>query len=114
MKYVVLIVGDESRWAALSPEENKKWRLRIDEWADRMRAEGKYFGEGAELVPSTEARTIRGSTVTDGPYIETKEVVGGWEEVHAESLDEAVEYAKAWPGVADGLVTAEVRRIIQH
>jgi hypothetical protein len=52
--------------------------------------------------------------VTDGPYIEAKEVVGGFSVLEAATIDEAVEIASTWPGVDRGLVTIEVRPVVQH
>jgi len=112
MKYALIIIGDESKYESLPPEAD--WYGRIDTWAAELRAKGKYTGGGAELAKAAEARSVHGTTVTDGPYLESKEVIGGFEIVSAESDDEAVEYARTWPGVAEGWVSIEVRRIIEH
>jgi hypothetical protein len=52
--------------------------------------------------------------VTDGPYIEAKEVVGGFSVLEAKTIDDAVEIARTWPGVDRGPVTIEVRPVVQH
>jgi hypothetical protein len=52
---------------------------------------------GEALKPTKTARTVRGGAVTDGPFLETKEVLGGYYVVEAGSLDEAVEIAKECP-----------------
>jgi hypothetical protein len=75
---------------------------------------GKLKG-GAPLQPATEGATIRRRrgkvTAVDGPFLETKEVIGGYFLVEADSINEAVELAKACPGAAYGAV--EVREIMQ-
>lgn len=112
MKYALLIIGEESAWTTLPPEQVDQWYRRISEWSHHL--DGRDTGEGQELAGVGDAKSVSGTTVTDGPYLETKEVIGGWEIVSADSIDEAVEYAKSWPGVAEGLVSVEVRRIIEH
>ena len=76
--------------------------------------EGKLTG-GSPLHPASEARTVRTrggrAMVTDGPYTETKEVIGGYFVVEAASLDEAVRIAEGCPAAAYGGV--EVRQIMQ-
>jgi hypothetical protein len=75
---------------------------------------GKLTG-GAPLEPTDKAATVRKRrgkvTAVDGPYVETKEVIGGYFVVEAESLAEAVELAKDCPAAAYGGV--EVRQIIK-
>ena len=61
----------------------------------------------------TTAKTIRSGSVTDGPFIETKEVLGGYSVIEADSIDEAVDIAKTWPGVDRGWITVEVRPVIE-
>jgi hypothetical protein len=56
---------------------------------------------------------VRGSSVTDGPYIETKEALGGYSVIDADSADEAVDIAKTWPGVDRGWITIEVRPVLE-
>lgn len=102
MKYVLLFVGtqeDQARWDAQSKED----------YAAAMAAAGKWFGDytkagkivGGEQLKGT-VTTVRGENgervVTDGPFIETKEVIGGLAIVEAKDLDEAYAIAKAWPG----------------
>jgi hypothetical protein len=67
---------------------------------------------GQQLQPPTAAKTIRAGVVTDGPFIETKEVVGGYSVLETDTIDEAVEIAKTWPGVDRGWITIEVRPVI--
>ena len=55
---------------------------------------------------------MRASGVTDGPFIESKEVLGGYSVLEADSIDEAVQIARGWPGVERGLATMEVRPVV--
>ena len=68
---------------------------------------------GAQLQPPNTARTIRASGVTDGPFMETKEVLGGYSVLETDTLDEAIEISKTWPGVDRGLMTVELRPLVQ-
>ena len=56
---------------------------------------------------------MRSTGVTDGPYIETKEVLGGFSIIEADTIDEAVEISKTWPGVDRGWITVEVRPVLE-
>ena len=68
---------------------------------------------GAQLQPPNTARTIRASGVTDGPFMETKEVLGGYSVLETDTFDEAVEISKTWPGVDRGLITIELRPLVE-
>ena len=56
---------------------------------------------------------MRSTGVTDGPYIETKEVLGGFSVIEADSIDEAVDISKTWPGVDRGWIVVEVRPVLE-
>jgi hypothetical protein len=56
---------------------------------------------------------VRSTGVTDGPYIETKEVLGGFSIIDADSMDEATDISKTWPGVDRGWITVEVRPVLE-
>jgi hypothetical protein len=79
-------------------------------WLDDVQARGIRVA-GSQLAPSRQARSVRvrdGKTmVTDGPFAETKEVVGGFDILECGSLEEAVEIAAGHPGAQTG--TIEVR-----
>lgn len=98
MRYLLLI-HNEAAWTELSEDEKSARRERYGAFA-RSTAEGVILG-GSELQPFTTATTVRvrnGETlVTDGPYAETKEALGGYFLVEAESIDDAVELAKRLP-----------------
>ncbi|WP_412538985.1 YciI family protein [Longispora sp. K20-0274] len=107
MRYAMLIVSDESLEEAASPEEKKAHEGEIWAWFERWDG---HFGEGgAEFQRTATARTIRGGVVTDGPYVELKEVIGGIVFLEADTLDAAVEIAATWPGLKYPYVSVEVR-----
>jgi hypothetical protein len=91
-KYIVLIPGDESTWDALPSEEKEKVVGAHAEFAKLLAERGHTFVEGAELVPSSQARVVRGSlddvTVTDGPYAEAAEQLTGFYVIDTDDLDD--------------------------
>ena len=111
MKYILLFCGNEDRWDKMAEAERNAMYARIGEWWGSNSASGKIFG-GEELQPVTTATTVRhngdGTVVTDGPFIEAKETVGGFALIDVANLDEAIELAKSWP--AKGLV--EIRPLV--
>ena len=55
---------------------------------------------------------MRASGVTDGPFMETKEALGGFSVLDTDTIEEAIEIAKTWPGVDKGWITVEVRATV--
>ena len=115
MKYLLLVCWDTDRMNAQA--EPDRTALPTDDedeepfpWVDDLRAAGKWK-IGDQLAPPKRARTVRrreGRTiVTDGPFAETKESVGGFDLIECDSFDEAVAIAASHP-VAEG-GTIEVR-----
>jgi hypothetical protein len=98
MRYLLLI-HSEAGWNELSLEEQNARRERYGAFA-RSTPAGVIL-KADELAPTATATTVRvrdGETlVTDGPYAETKEALGGYFLVEADSIDEAVELAKRLP-----------------
>ncbi len=112
MKYLLMMTSDERAWDGLSPAEQERIVEEHGIFGRDLRAQ-KKFVYSQRLCPSTEAKTIRKTSeddclVTDGPFAETKEVMGGYYVIEAVSIDEAVEWAKRIPGV---FVSTEVRPI---
>lgn len=112
MKYMMLIAGDEAAETSASPEERQAAYERIASWWNRLAESGKVVG-GHELQPSSTATTVRiaadgTSTVTDGPFVEAKEMVGGYGILDVADLDEALSIASTWPGE----VTLEIRPVV--
>ena len=122
MKYVALLTNqaeDVEAWERMSPEEAQAARaVEIPKWEALFGEFGPTgaLGFGAELdVPRT-AKTVRvrdGETlVTDGPFAETKEQIGGLIELEAEDLDAAIAIAARIPVAFRASV--ELRPVIEH
>ena len=96
----------------LSPEEMQNHMQKWFDWVEELKSKNIYVGEEA-LTPA--GKTISGNKalITDGPYAESKELVGGYFVVKANSLDEAVEIAKqGYPDfIFNGAV--EVREVMK-
>jgi len=110
VKVMALIYADASVWETFSPEEREAAYERYRAFADEARAAGVMVA-GNELASPRDATTVRirgdETLVTDGPYTEVKEALGGYFLLDVETLDEAVEYAAKIPGAEHGAV--EVR-----
>jgi hypothetical protein len=108
VKVIALIYGDEAGWESLSEEEGKAVDAKHEEF--QQSAGSKVIG-GAELASTRSATTVRvrdGQTVvSDGPFAETKEQLGGFYLLDCDSIDEATQLAAGIPEAATG--TIEVR-----
>jgi hypothetical protein len=114
MKYMMLIAGSEEAWERMSEEESGQLMEKIGAWWGQQAAAGRIV-EGHQLQPVATATTVRpngngGATVTDGPFIDAKEVVGGYGILDVADLDEAIALASEWPG-PDVL---EIRPVIER
>ncbi len=113
MRYLLLIYGDESEWTAQSEAESAAEMGRWNAYTAEIQAEGILRG-GDALHPTAAATTVRvrdGETlVTDGPFAETREQLGGYYMVECDGLDQAIEAARRIPSVGRGSV--EVRPIM--
>lgn len=111
----MLINGNEDEWAAVDPRAAEEDMRAVWAWFDRWDAQGKIAEGGARLDSSRSARTVRGGpegpVVTDGPYLELKEVIGGVVMLEAESIEDAVAVAATWPGLS-GSTSVEVRPVL--
>jgi hypothetical protein len=100
-------------YAHLSPEQRQQLVTRWNAWYDGLAAQGKATeGQPLEL----ETRVVSGAgggRVTDGPFAEAKEAIGGYVKLLVSGLDEATEIAKQHPGLAYGLII-EVRQLTDN
>jgi len=112
MKYMALIYGDQSVWESFSAAEREAAYAQYRAFADQARKAGVLMG-GDELASTRDATTVRvrgGETlVTDGPYAEVKEALGGYFLLECDSLEEALDQAALIPGATHGAV--EVRPV---
>jgi hypothetical protein len=111
MKYVMLIM-DTPAGLSKSGADRDAWYAEIMTWYEKQGASGKLAEGGEQLQPPSTAKTVRGSGVTDGPFIEAKEVLGGYSVLETDTIEEAAEIAKSWPGVDRGWITIEVRPVV--
>jgi len=85
----------------VSPEQMQQSMDRWSKWIGQGFAEGWMLDPGDALLP--EGRIVnRDRVVTDGPFVESKELVGGYSVIKAASFDEAITYAKNCPNVTEG------------
>ncbi len=107
--YMILIYAEEGAYANAGP----------DVWQQAMEAHGRFAGQvgekggkilsGDALQPTSTATSIRGDVVTDGPFAETKEALGGYYLIEARDLDHALDIAKLCPAPYGGV---EVRPVM--
>jgi hypothetical protein len=112
MQYMALIYTDETRWDSLEAEEREAAYEMYRAFAADARAAGVLVG-GDELGSTRDSTTVRvrdGDTVvTDGPYAELKEALGGYFVLECQSMDDALDWAARIPGASHGAV--EVRPV---
>jgi hypothetical protein len=100
MQYMFSLVRDDKAWESSSEEEKNEKRGKVGAWIMEQAAAGRVQG-GGELRGAETATTIRfdGQTplVMDGPFIETREVLGGFVLIDVADLDEAIALAKTFP-----------------
>ena len=108
MQYLILIYGDEKQFAQMaSTEAAQAMYAQYKQYNVDLAAAGVVRG-GAELKPTSMATTVRvrnGKTqLTDGPFAETKEQLGGYYVIDVANLDEAVEWAARCPSAQGGSI----------
>jgi hypothetical protein len=112
VQYMALIYSDEEQWAALSTGEREGIYDRYRGLSQDAQAAGVMAG-GNELGPTRDATTVRvrgdETLVTDGPYAEVKEALGGYFLLECESMEDALDWAARIPAVEHGAV--EVRPV---
>jgi hypothetical protein len=101
--------SDSSKMPARSPEEMQAVTKRWMDWIGGIAAQNKLVDRGNRLEPA--GKVVKpGNVITDGPYTEIKETLGGYSLIKANSIDEAVEIAKGCPALSFG-GNVEVREI---
>ena len=103
MKYVFLFCGTQEQqraWETLSGEQREQAYARVGQW---FQEHGSKISSSNQLAPPSTATTVRPQAngaaplVTDGPFLEGNEVIGGYAVVDVADLDEALRMARAWP-----------------
>ena len=109
-KYLLMFMHADDERAGRSEAEQKATYAKVGTWWEEHSKAGRLLG-GEELAAPSTATTVRhtakGPVVTDGPYLEAKELIGGYGLIDVPSLDEAIAMAKTWPAG-----TVEIRPLV--
>ena len=112
MRYLLMIYSDEAKDTAMSEADYGRLMADYGTFTSELEQSGKLQG-GERLRPIADATTVRvrdgEPLITDGPFAETKEQIGGYYLIEAENLDEALAWAKKIPSATYGSI--EVRPI---
>jgi hypothetical protein len=108
-EYVILICEDESGYATGSPDVAQQVMEAHVRFAQQVEEKGGKIVAGRALQPTSTATSIRSDVVTDGPFTETKEALGGFYMIEARDLDHALDIAKLCPAPFGGV---EVRPVM--
>ncbi|HEV8558538.1 MAG TPA: YciI family protein [Actinophytocola sp.] len=113
MKYVVLIVQTEAG-QRLTGTDREALYSEIVAWYEKASATDTMIDSGYELAGPDTAKTIQSNGVFDGPFMEAKEILGGYYVLETDTIEEAVEFSQSWPGIDRGYITLEVRPVASH
>ena len=110
MDEYLLIMRHEDGSKVASPEQMQEWMKQTMDWIGGIAAQNKFVsGTG---LPMDHAKVVgHKGVVTNGPFGDIKETIGGYIMVKAESIDEAVEFAKGCPVLQGDGNTVEVRKV---
>jgi len=115
MQYLLLIYDEESTWAEMPEAERNAVYGEYAAYTTALQESGALVGAN-QLQPTGTATTVRirddEQVVTDGPFAETKEALGGYYLIEVDSIDEALEWAAKIPSARYG--TIEVRPIVMR
>jgi len=116
MDEFALIMRHEDGAKLASPEQMQTWMKQTMDWIGGIAAQNKFVSgtglpfDSARVVTTKNSKSI----VTNGPFGDIKETIGGFIIVKAESIDEAVEFAKGCPVLAGEGNSMEVREIAKN
>jgi hypothetical protein len=112
MQYMLIIFSNPQGWAQMSPEQQKEGMAAYHAYTEALRKAGAFVGSN-RLQHADTATTVRiagGKTqVLNGPFVDTKEQLGGYFLIEAPDLDAAIAWAARCPGASHG--TVEVRPV---
>ncbi len=115
MEEYALIMRHEDGKKIASPEQMEIWMKQTMDWIGGIAAQNKFVNgtglpfEDARVIKTTNSKKV----VTNGPFGEIKETIGGFITVRADSVEEAVEFAKGCPVLQGEGNTVEVRKIVK-
>ena len=113
MQYMLLIYSPPGDWSSVPADEQQRIMQAYGTFTEELQASGKMVAGDAlqDVSTATSVRVRDGETLTtDGPFAETKEVLGGYYLIDVDTLDEALEWAAKLPGSHYG--TVEVRPLV--
>lgn len=113
MQEFILIMRHQDGSKIASPEQMQEWMKQTMDWIGGIAAQNKFVsGTG---LPFDSAKVVQSNKmVTNGPFGDIKETIGGFIMVRAESIEEAVEFAKGSPVLQGEGNTIEVRRVAKN
>jgi len=115
MHYMLLIYGEESLWAKLTPDQLSQEMGAYMAYTQELAKSGKLVA-GDELQPVATAKTMSlmggKQSVVDGPFAETKETLGGYYLINVDTIEEALAWAEKCPGARYGRI--EVRPVVMR
>jgi hypothetical protein len=115
MKYMLLIYHDEPSWNGITEAERQQIYLEFRKLRGELESHGQYVS-GSQLQPIATATSVRvrdgKELITDGPFAETHEQLGGYFLIEAKDLDEATSIAARIPSARTG--TIEVRPLVEQ
>ncbi|GEP94769.1 YciI family protein [Chitinophaga cymbidii] len=114
MKEFILIFRHEDGSKIASPEQIQVWMKQTMDWLGGIAAQNKLVSHGNGLSFEDSKVVRHNNIVTNGPFGEIRETIGGYVIVRAESVEEAVEFAKGSPVLQGEGNSVEVRKIATH
>jgi hypothetical protein len=111
-EYAIIMRHEDGRKIA-SPEQMQIWMKQTMDWIAGITAKNKYVS-GTGLLFDDAKVVAHDKVVTNGPFGDIKETIGGFMIVKADSVEEAVEFAKGSPVLQGEGNTVEVRKIAKH
>jgi hypothetical protein len=108
--YLLLFRGGDTERQQLSPEQAQAHMGRWQTWIGELAQKGQFIG-GQPLVKEGKVLSGTAKKLTDGPFIEGKEIIGGYVHVKVASIEDAIEIAKGCPNLEAESGTVEIREI---
>ncbi|HZD75883.1 MAG TPA: YciI family protein [Acidobacteriaceae bacterium] len=112
MQYLLTLYSDESGWSKMSEAEQRQGMAAYMAYTEALKKAGAFVGSN-RLQPTSTATTVKIANgkqqVLDGPYVDSKEQLGGYYLIEAPDLDAAIAWAARCPGAGHG--TIEVRPV---
>ena len=111
-EFLLLVRSEANHWDGMSPEQQQNHILMAGKYIQKLTSEGKLIGAQPLTMNGLMLQNDNG-IFKDGPFVESKEVIGGFFHIAAKDLAEAVEIAKANPVFDDSNSRIEIREIMR-